>query len=252
MTTTAFPDHFSGHATEYVKFRPLYPIELAEYLAHLVQTPHAVAWDCGCGNGQLAILLADYFQRVIATDASAAQIHHAISHPQIDYKCSAAEQSCLENESVDLIVVAQAAHWFNLPKFYEEVQRVAKPQAIIALITYNLMHINSQLDEIIEDFYQNILGTYWSPERRHVENNYAKLFFPFEKLPSPNLNISAELPLEGVINYINTWSAIRPAKQQLGLLPFETFENKLKENWGDLTTKKIIRWQLTLLVGKVK
>jgi SAM-dependent methyltransferase len=251
MPPISFSDHFSSHAADYLKYRPTYPIELAQYLSTLTQTP-SVAWDCGCGNGQLSTLLAEYFQRVIATDASAAQIHNAIPHPQVDYRCATAEQSSLENESVDLIMVAQAAHWFDLPKFYEEVQRVAKPQAIIALVTYNLMRISPQLDEIIDDFYENILGNYWSPERRHVENNYVDLFFPFKRLPSPDLNITAELSCESVINYINTWSAIRPAKQQLGLLPFETFENKLKENWGDPMLKKTIRWHLTVLLGKIK
>lgn len=251
MPPTHFPDHFSSHAADYLKYRPLYPIELAQYLSTLTQTPF-VAWDCGCGNGQLSILLAEYFQRVIATDASEAQILNAMPHPKVDYRCATAEQSFLEKERVDLIVVAQAAHWFDLPQFYREVQRVAKPNAIIAFITYNLMRIDSQLDEIIDEFYKNILGKYWSPERRHVENNYAELFFPFERLPSPNLSISAELPLAGVMNYINTWSAIRPAKQHLGNLPFETFENKLKESWGDPMLKKTIRWQLTVLLGNVK
>lgn len=252
MCTQTFSDHFSGHATSYLKFRPLYPIDLAEYLASLIQnSPQATAWDCGCGNGQLSILLAQYFQQVIATDASEAQINNAIPHPKIHYRCAPAERCDLKDESVDLIVVAQAAHWFDLPAFYEEVQRVAKPHAKIALVTYNLMQIDSQLNEIIEDFYKNVLGKFWPPERRHVENNYAELYFPFDRLPSPVLSMRAALPFEGIVNYIHTWSAIRPAKQSLGHQPFEHFEQRLKEKWGDITTLKTVNWPLTVLVGKV-
>ncbi|MEY3220694.1 MAG: hypothetical protein RIT27_2051 [Pseudomonadota bacterium] len=245
-----FSDHFSALAPDYVQYRPLYPIELVDYLSEIASS-HALIWDCGCGNGQLSTLLTERFQQVIATDASPSQIHHAISHPNINYFCEPADQSSLDTASVDLIVAAQAAHWFDLPAFYAEARRVAKPHAPIVFITYNLLQINESIDALILDFYQQILGDFWSPERRHVENNYADLLFPFERLSSPALEIKATWTLNQVLKYINTWSAIRPAKQALGLLPFETFEKALKKAWGDLLETRQIRWSLTIMVGKL-
>lgn len=245
-----FSDHFSSHAMEYSHYRPLYPIELIDYLAELSPSKK-LAWDCGCGNGQLATLLTKHFTKIIATDASFAQIKNAIALPPIEYLCASAEKSPLQTNSVDLIVVAQAAHWFDLPSFYAEVQRVAKPNAIIALISYNLLKINETLDKVIVDFYQNTLGKYWPPERKYVENNYADLFFPFPRLPSPQFLMQAIWSLEEVLHYIKTWSAIRAIEKDLGTCSLENLEQQLRETGGNSEMKYQIHWPLTILVGKI-
>ncbi len=67
---THFKDHFSSRAADYAAYRPSYPPELVDYLADLCPAT-TLALDCGCGTGQLAVLLARRFEQVIATDASA-------------------------------------------------------------------------------------------------------------------------------------------------------------------------------------
>ena len=132
-----FKDHFSASAAGYAVHRPRYPDALVDFLAE--QAPgHKLALDAGCGTGQLSVLLARRFRRVIATDASARQIEEAEPHPGIEYRVAPAEQSGLEDGSADLFTVAQAAHWFELSSFYEEVRRILRPGGSLIITTPNI------------------------------------------------------------------------------------------------------------------
>jgi ubiquinone/menaquinone biosynthesis C-methylase UbiE len=134
----AFKDHFSRQAADYAKFRPRYPRELFEYLGSVAPC-RQLAWDCGTGNGQAAIGLATVFDRVIATDASEKQISSAQPHEHVEYRVAPAENSGVQSDTVDLIMVAQALRWFDLERFYAEARRVLKPHGILAASAYNLL-----------------------------------------------------------------------------------------------------------------
>ncbi|HJY64333.1 MAG TPA: class I SAM-dependent methyltransferase, partial [Ignavibacteria bacterium] len=121
-----FRDYFSKQAEEYSKYRPKYPDELFKYLSSLTKE-HDLAWDCACGNGQASIGLAGYYKKVIATDASPAQINFAIQHPIVTYLTAQAENSGLESNSADIITAATAIHWIDTEKFYPEANRILKP-----------------------------------------------------------------------------------------------------------------------------
>src|SRR5947199_9956333 len=138
-----FKDHFSKQAANYANFRPRYPHEMFEYLGGVAPSP-ALAWDCGTGNGQAAVGLASVFDRVIATDASEKQITNAEPHQRVDYRVAPAENSGIESDTVDLIMVAQALHWFDLPRFYEEVPRVLKSNGVFAASAYKFVHITQE------------------------------------------------------------------------------------------------------------
>src|SRR5882672_6324063 len=134
---SGFQDLFSNHAACYAQARPGYPKELFAYVASLVPE-HKLAWDAGTGNGQAAIGLAEQFERVIATDASAEQIKHATPHERVEYRVVTAEGADLEPGSVDLVMVAQALHWFRHDAFYANVRRVARPHGVIVASCYTL------------------------------------------------------------------------------------------------------------------
>src|SRR4051812_19118878 len=125
-------DHFSRQAAGYSVYRPSYPDALFDFVAGLAPARRR-AWDCATGNGQAAVGLARLFESVVATDASAAQIAHAHRHPRVAYRVAPAESSGLEAGTIDLVTVAQAAHWLDLDAFYEEVRRVLVPGGAIAL-----------------------------------------------------------------------------------------------------------------------
>ena len=117
MSGSPFKDHFSERSADYAANRPTYPPQLAGFLAE--HSPgRTLALDCGCGTGQLSVQLAEHFAEVVATDASAAQIAAATPHPRVRYRVAPADASGLEPVSADLIVAAQAAHWFDLDAFY--------------------------------------------------------------------------------------------------------------------------------------
>jgi SAM-dependent methyltransferase len=245
-----FKDHFSAHAEGYASYRPTYPATLLDFLAS-VSPGGELALDCGCGNGQLSVLLTERFAKVVATDASASQIENAKAHPRVEYRVAPAERSGLLESTVDLITAAQAAHWFDLSKFYMEVRRVARPGAAIALIAYGVLHVGGEPDAIAQQFYWDVLGPHWPPERRHVEDGYRSFDFSFAEIESPSMAIETSWNLSDLIGYVDTWSAVRQLEQRMGRGPFETFRAELAQSWGDPGKRYVVRWPLALRVGRV-
>ena len=201
-----FRDHFSVQAADYAKFRPHYPTELFDYLSDIAPD-NEIAWDCATGNGQAAVALASKFRNVIATDASEKQIKNAARHERIDYRVVTAEKSGIDSGKIDIITVAQALHWFALDLFYAEAKRVLKPQGVLAVWGYNLLRIAPDVDNVINHFYEEIVGPYWPPERRVIEKGYAHLAFPFAELDPPQFRMEAYWSLERLQGYLRTWSA---------------------------------------------
>jgi len=245
-----FKDHFSDVAAAYAAHRPSYPAALVDFLARLAPA-RRLAWDAGCGSGQLSLLLAGPFERVVATDASPEQIARAAPHPKVEYRCAAAGVSGLPDGVVDLATAAQAAHWFDLPAYYAEVRRVAGRGGIVALISYGVVTAGADLDAVIQPFYRGVLAAYWPPERRHVDDGYRSLPFPFEELDAPAFEIRLDWRLEDLVGYIGTWSAVWALQQAKGQGPFATFSRELAEAWGPATAIRTVRWPLALRVGRV-
>lgn len=247
-----FKDHFSKQSTDYAKYRPQYPSELGRYLIDLVKNPELVL-DCGCGSGQLSVVLAEQGVQVIASDASQAQIQNAQSHPRVQYKVALAHETGLANSSVDLITVGQAAHWFSLDLFYQEVRRILKPGGVIALITYANLHVPEQpeIERCIQHFYFNVIGNYWPPERKFVEAGYSQLNFPFDEIKGPEILMSADWDLNALIGYLKTWSAVQAYKNKNNQDPLVDLQNQLTPIWGDPSKKYKITWPLSLRIGRV-
>jgi SAM-dependent methyltransferase len=247
----AFKDHFSANNAGYSAHRPTYPPALVDFLAD-VSPAHDLALDVACGTGQLSVGLADRFAQVVATDASTQQIANATPHERIRYTTAPAELSGLPDASVDLITVAQAAHWLDLDPFYAEVRRIARPQAIIALITYGVLHVEGdEADALTRHFYHEVIGPYWPPERKHVEDGYRALPFPFEPVATPSLTITRAWGLDDLIGYIDTWSAVRAAEKTVGREPIDRFRSDLAQIWGDPAQPREINWPLSLRVGRI-
>ncbi len=249
MTGPDFKDHFSTRSVGYAASRPDYPREVGAYLAE--QSPgRQLALDCGCGNGQLSVLLAEHFEQVVATDASTQQIAAAKPHPRIDYRVAPAEASGLESDSADLIVAAQAAHWFDLDAFYSEVRRVAKPGALLALITYGVFDVEGDANGVVQDFYWKTIHSHWPPERRHVEDGYSSLAFPFTACAVPDLAIERRWTSDQFLAYIDTWSAVRAAEKAEGRGMIEDFAKALAVVWPD-GQAFAVRWPLSIRAGRV-
>ena len=185
--TADFKDHFSGAADTYAAHRPTYPAALAEFLARAVPRP-GLAWDAGCGSGQLSVLLGDRFEHVIATDGSAEQLAHATPHPRVEYRRATAEASGLADASVDLAVIRPGRALVRPPGVLRRgaASRAAGRRSSRRAV-YNLVEVDDAIDLAVRRFYADKLGQYWPPERRHVEAEYATLPFPFERLARADL-----------------------------------------------------------------
>lgn len=246
----SFKDHFSTQATHYAKARPTYPAALFTELTRLAPG-HALAWDAGSGNGQAALALADSFERVVATEPSAAQLAEATPHARVSYHQAAEQAPMLTDASVDLLTVAQAAHWFDRPAYYAEVRRVARPGALIALWTYALCAITPDLDAAVFHFYAHVVGPYWPPERVHCMNGYRDFDFPFSELPFPNANMELEWDLDAFIDYVATWSAVARYRKERARDPIPELRAGLWPLWGEATLRRRIVWPLAGRVGRV-
>ena len=224
-------DNFSVQAGAYAQFRPDYPDSLASFLlAHTIL--REAAWDCGTGNGQLALKLAPHFKTVFATDISEAQLGRAPQKENIIYKREAAEASSFADRQFDLITVAQAIHWFPFDDFYREVYRTLKDDGLFAVAGYALLCINAEVDAVLQHFYKNITGPYWDKERRYIDEQYATIPFPFEEIPAPQLIQSYRWTLEQMRGYLSTWSAVQHYILATGHDPLELITDELEKAWG--------------------
>ncbi|HEU5312342.1 MAG TPA: class I SAM-dependent methyltransferase [Candidatus Udaeobacter sp.] len=243
----SFKDHFSAQAADYAIFRPSYPPELFDYLGTVVLS-HQFAWDCGTGNGQAAVALALVFDRVIATDASEKQIANAEPRERVEYRVAPAENSGIESGTIDLIMVAQALHWFDLDRFYAEARRVLKPDGVLAASAYNLLHIEPAIDEVVNQYYYEVVGPFWPPERQLVEQ-FADLPFPFHKIDPPKFEMTAQWNLDHLVGYLGTWSSTQRFIAAKGSDPLEQVTDELRNAWGDPQQTRKVIWPLTLRVG---
>lgn len=246
------PSHFASVAREYANFRPGYPDELFAWLAREVSARHA-AWDCGCGSGQASRALAAHFDEVFATDVAPEQIAAAKPHPRVCYSVARAERSGLPDASVDLVTVAQALHWFETAAFYTEARRVARPGGLLAVWTYPRPEfIEPELDRVFEHFYASVVGPYWPPERKHVENRYESLPFPAGELAHPSFGLELNWNFEQVLGYASSWSATARYRKELGEDPVPRLREALRTVWPEGPATKALRMPLVLRVARLR
>jgi SAM-dependent methyltransferase len=243
------PD-FSGVAAEYAASRPLYPPELFDWLASLVAHRDA-AWDVATGNGQAAFGAATHFARVFATDLSARQIAHGIPHPRIEYRVAPAEDSGLASDSIDLVTVAAAIHWFDHSRFYEEVRRVARGGAVLAAWTYHVAHVGPPLEKIFAPFYYDVVAPYFAAAARMVDARYEGISLPGEPLVSPPFFVSVRWTAEQWLGFIRTWSGVQSYIAAVKQDPVLDIEDAVREALGGGDSAVETKWPLYVRAARV-
>jgi len=237
-------DYFSKQAEAYSRYRPEYPAELYQRLLPLVPN-RGTLWDCGTGNGQVAKALAAKFEQVVATDLSAKQIAEAAAPANVRFAVATAENSGLADQSVDLITVGQAVHWFDFEAFWKECRRVAKSGAVLAFWTYGLADAGLP-DDYERHYHSNIVGPYWPPGREHVDCLYQSIQPPFDCLADELLSLDLRWSLSQFLGYLSSWSATQAYQEARGEDPVAKAEVELASRWGE--GKRDIRWPLALKV----
>ncbi len=249
MTESSFQDHFSARAAGYAAFRPSYPASLFRWLAH--ESPgRSVAWDCATGSGQAALGLAPYFDRIVATDASASQLEHAKAAPNVEYRVAPAELSGLADHSIDLVTVAQALHWFDRPRFFAEAGRVLRPGGLLACWMYNVMAVSESVDRVVARLYTDIVGPFWPGDRVLIDQDYRSIVMPFAEFEPPRFDMVEQWSFDHVVGYLRTWSAVTRYRQARGHDPVGLIEAELLAAWGAPGQTRPIRFPLTLRVAR--
>lgn len=233
-------DNFSKQAATYKKYRPTYPTEIYQTLIKLTKKKKQ-CWDCGTGNGQVAVQLANHFETVYATDISQKQLDHAEKKSNIIYRLERAEKTNFADNQFDLITVAQAVHWFDFDTFNKEVKRVGKNGGIISIWGYGLLKINPTINRIIDHFYQNIIGPYWNDERKHIDHEYQSIPFDFKEIPTKNdYKIIVNWNVKQLEGYFNSWSSVQHFKKQHpDKNPVNEVIDSIKKHWEKEAVKKI-------------
>ncbi|KAH0694447.1 hypothetical protein KY285_021544 [Solanum tuberosum] len=248
----------------YSDARPTYPGKWFSMLAQHT-TRHSLAWDVGTGNGQAAISLVEHYKKVIATDVSKDQLSHAQKHPRIQYIHTPLSMSDEElvsivggENSVNLITVAAAVHWFDLPRFYSIVNRVLRrPGGIIAVWAYELMNVSPEFDPKFKSFLDSTLP-YWHPNVKFAFDGYKTLPFPFESVglglenEPIEVEIQKDISFDGFLGLLKSLSAINTANEKgVDLLPRKLVE-EFEVEWGGPKLVRRVIFKAFMLVGKVK
>uniref|UniRef100_A0A7N0TL27 Methyltransferase type 11 domain-containing protein n=1 Tax=Kalanchoe fedtschenkoi TaxID=63787 RepID=A0A7N0TL27_KALFE len=260
-------DLFHNQAQHYAQARPTYPQSLFHFISS--KTPsHQFAWDAGAGNGQATKSIAALYANVIATDTSAKQIQFAPSLPNAVFRhtppsfpVSDLPTHVAPPSTLDLVTVAQALHWFDLPNFYALVNAaLKKPHGVIAAWCYTTPHIDAHVDPVFDKFYKVHSAPYWDPQRKLVDDRYASLSFPFEAVDGCDgtgpfeFTAEVEMDLDGFLRYLRSWSAYQTAKEMGVELLSEGVVEEFKKAWiggGGGDERKVVKFPVYLRIGKV-
>jgi SAM-dependent methyltransferase len=225
-------DRFSTQAADYARYRIDYPAELYDWLLPQVESRER-AWDCATGNGQVAVVLADSFVRVDATDLSEKQLAQAAPRANINYQTATAERTSFPDQRFDLITVAQAVHWFEPAAYHAEVRRVARHGAVLAEWGYGLIQISPEIDPTIQHFYRDTMGPYWDVNRWHIDDEYARIPFPFADVQRAHFAVQRQWSAEWFLQYLRTWSSVANYQKQRGEDAVALIAEEVTRWWGE-------------------
>ncbi|KAI4118022.1 MAG: hypothetical protein LQ345_001858 [Seirophora villosa] len=226
-----------SHAS-YAAFRPSYPTALYETILGYHHGSKSLCVDLGTGHGLVARSFAPSFAEVIGTDPSPGMIQQARALTSTDdfvnvsFQEAAAESlPSLHDASVDMVVAAQAAHWFDCSKLFPELKRVLRKGGTLAFWAYkdhvfvDFPRATEVLNRYAYGESEDLLGPYWSqPGRSRVQNKLRDIDPPpdewedvqrIEYEPDTKgarsgtgtMFLSKRITLGDCMRYIRTWSS---------------------------------------------
>ena len=239
---------FEDKADLYASSRPTYPKELFDFIGSLLVSKNE-AWDCAAGNGQASTGLAKIFTKVEATDISKEQISNSFPLKNVNFSVQPGESTNFKDNQFDLVNVAQALHWFDYSKFWDEVSRVLKPNGVFVAYSYVWPNVDNNIDSILEEKIKSIIEPYWASNNKLAWDDYKTLDFPFSLMDVPKIDLKNNWNLDQFLNYIHTWSGTRRCMDNIGTDFFESAKDEMLRSWGDPEQKKLIKSPLTIIAG---
>ncbi|MCQ4296678.1 class I SAM-dependent methyltransferase [Pseudomonas stutzeri] len=239
---------FSSRSTDYARFRPTYPEALFSWLASQCAETE-IAMDVAAGNGQASFPLTRHFHQVLACDASAEQLNAADDWPDVQRVVADAHQLPVQNGQLDLLVVAQALHWFATPAFFAQARLALKPHGLFCAWCYSLLEVAPPVDALIQNLHSEILAGYWPAGRTSVDAGYQDIRPPFARIACPAFSLAAHWDLAELIGYLRTWSAVKQWQKQHRRDPVAMIEPQLSSAWGPPDQRRRVRWPLHFMTG---
>ena len=122
---------------------------------------------------------------------------------------------------------------------------------MIAVWCYGRTRVNRGMDDVFDELYEHRLGPYWPPERRHVDDGYRHLPFPFEPISdAPRFEMAVEWDLGQYLDYLRTWSSSQRCLKETGRDAVSEFGSKFASAWGDPARRREVRWPISLKAGR--
>lgn len=240
VTASGFADHFSAVASTYAAARPDYPEALFDWIgAHAPGT--TLAWDAGCGSGQASRGLAARFDRVHATDPSAAQVAAARGPANVSFAVEPAEACSLDDGTADVACVAQALHWFDRPGYFAACARVLRPGGLLVAWGYQDIVVPQALADANARL-QAAIAPHWPAERALVDQAYAGFAWPFAPVAVPRVGMHADWTLERLLGYFGSYSATQRSREATGTDPVGAVADAFAAAWGTPGTTHRFEW----------
>jgi len=153
---------FADIAEEYDAIRPGYPTELYKTLAtHCKLNSGAKALEIGCGTGQATVNLVKYVGDLLCIDLGDDQIRIAKNvlknHSNVTFRVLAFEDLDFGKQQFDLVFCAQAFHWLDPERRFEQTSQLLKHNGHLALVWNIDSCINAPLQERIDILYKEIV-----------------------------------------------------------------------------------------------
>ena len=242
--------YFRRQAATYRSARPVYPPELYAWVGEHAPGRRLV-WDCGTGNGQAAVGLAEVFDEVVATNVAAEQIERAMRHERVRYAVASASSAPLGASSVDAVVAATAVHWFDRPAFWAEARRVLRPGGLVAVWAYGGHDAGERVGAVTKRFAAEVVGPFWSDRLDVLQGGYADLGMPFEPVEAPGFVASKRVDLAGYMGFLGSWSAAQRYRDAHGSEPLDRVRVDLEAAWGDPMASRVVTWDVFMKAGRV-
>jgi ubiquinone/menaquinone biosynthesis C-methylase UbiE len=216
---------FSGLAERYAARRPDYPQAIFDALTAQLQATEAprLALDVGCGTGISTRTLAGELPtwQVIGIEPNSDMLQQATADigqaTNLSYQTAPAETLPTENGSAGLLLAAQALHWFDRPRFYDEAARVLVPGGLLAILYNNRQTNDAPALMAVEDALEGANPAY--------NRSYRSFDIKGELATAGNYNDIAQhdepwvwpIPLDAFVGYFMSRSFIKPILAERGL-----------------------------------
>lgn len=196
-------ERFSNRVDSYVKFRPTYPVEALDYLDRTVgMSPRCTVADIGAGTGIFTELLLDRGIEVAAVEPNPAMREAAESwlggRERVRFVAGSAEETGLPGDSVDIIVCAQAFHWFDRAAAQIEFRRVLKPGGKVVLIWNSRLTQGTPFLEGYEHLLRAYANDYKEVQHKNISPDVLALFFKEGSMKVARFSNRQEFDFEGL------------------------------------------------------